>query len=48
MNSEREIRDHQDPEREPRDYQGFGREVRDYLLGALPEKQPRGDRTEVV
>ena len=39
MNSEREIRDHQDPEREPRDYQGFGREVRDYLLGVLPEKR---------
>ncbi len=39
MNSEREIRDHQDPEREPRDYQGFGREIRDYLLGALPEKR---------
>lgn len=39
MNSEREIRDHQDPERESRDYQGFGREIRDYLLGVLPEKQ---------
>ena len=39
MNSEREIRDHQDPEREPRDYQRYGREVRDYLLGVLPEKQ---------
>jgi hypothetical protein len=39
MNSEREIRDHQDPERGPRDYQGFGREVRDYFLGVLPEKQ---------
>jgi hypothetical protein len=39
MNSEREVRDHQDPERVPRDYQGFGREVRDYLLGALPEKR---------
>src|ERR1700739_1296313 len=39
MNSEREIRDHQDPEREPRDYQRHGREIRDYLLGVLPEKQ---------
>src|SRR5690242_5480893 len=39
MNSEREIRDQQDPEREPRDYQGLGREIRDYLLGALPEKR---------
>jgi hypothetical protein len=39
MNSEREIRDHQDPEREPRDYQGFGREIRDYLLGVLPKKR---------
>lgn len=39
MNSEREIRDHQDPGRGPRDYQGFGREIRDYLLGALLEKR---------
>jgi hypothetical protein len=39
MNSEREIRDHQDPEREPRDYQGLGREIRDYLLGVLPEER---------
>jgi hypothetical protein len=39
MNSEREIRDHQNPEREPRNYQRYGREIRDYLLGVLPEKQ---------
>jgi hypothetical protein len=39
MNSEPEIRDHQDPEREPRDYQSYGREIRDYLLGSLPEER---------
>jgi hypothetical protein len=37
MNSEQEIRDHQDPEREPRNYQSYGREIREYLLGVLTE-----------
>jgi hypothetical protein len=43
MNSEREIRDHQDPEREPRNHQSYGREIRDYFLGALP-----GERGEAI
>src|ERR1051325_6233046 len=39
MNSEREIREQQDPEREPRSYQSYGPEIRNYLLGILPEER---------
>lgn len=48
MNSEREIRDHQDPEREPRNYQSYGREIRDYLLGSLPEGQREGIEQRIM